>query len=186
MRDGAMKKKLKDNSGLTFIEMLCVIPILLLLSLMVNTGLNMAMSSLRECTAGSESQLLLSSLSNALADKLRYCVVTDTTGPAAPAGAPATYDLSIGVVDVTADGKVTVDGKKLLFDGAYGTDGTDGANTRYTAEKPEITVNTDDRTAIFMVKLKVYGTPDSIKNIEAETEFQVRCLNPIKKEATPP
>lgn len=161
-------------------EMLCVIPILILLCLLANTGFNMAVDSLRERTAGSETQLLLSSLSNALADKLRYCVVTED----ASGGTPA-YNWSIGEVEVT-DGMVTVDGKKLLFDGAYGNDGTYGADTRYTVETAEVTAATGGPRPIFTVKLKVRGMPDVTKHIEAETEFTVRCLNPIKKEVTPP
>lgn len=172
-----MKKKLKDNGGLTLVEMLCVIPILMLLCLLANTGFNMAVDSLRERTAGSETQLLLSSLSNALADKLRYCVVTEDTSGGT--------NWSIGEVEVT-DGKVTVGGKKLLFDGAYGNDGTYGADTRYTVETAEVTAATGGPRPIFTVKLKVRGTPEVTKHIEAETTFTVRCLNPIKKEVPPP
>lgn len=177
-----MKKKLKDNGGLTLVEMLCVIPILMLLCLLANTGFNLAVDSLRERTAGSETQLLLSSLSNALADKLRYCVVTYTIDEDTSV---KTYNLSIGEVEVT-DGKVTVGGKKLLFDGAYGNDGTYGADTRYTVETAEVTAATGGPRPVFTVKLKVRGTPEVTKHIEAETEFTVRCLNPIKREVTPP
>lgn len=173
-----MKKKLKADSGLTLVEMLCVIPILMLLCLLANTGFNLAVDSLRERTAGSETQLLLSSLTNALTDKLRYCVVTEDTSGGT--------NWSIGAVEITTDGKVTVGGKKLLYDGAYGNDGTNGADTRYTVETAAVTADTTGPRPIFTVNLKVRGTPSATQHIKAETEFTVRCLNPIKKEGTPP
>lgn len=177
-----MKKKLKDSSGLTLIEMLCAIPILILLCILANTGLNMAMTNLRERTAHSETQILFSSLTNALADKLRYCVVTEKAS-----GDPK-YVLSIGKVTVD-DGKLVVEAdgtkKKLLYDGAYGSDGTDEAATRYEVKEVTLTPTVTGDTATFTVTLEVQGASAATAHITAEREFTVRCLNPVKKEGTP-
>ena len=67
-----MKRKLKSSRGLSLVETLCAVLILILLGLMVNTGLNMALNSYREITAQAEAELLLSTLADALADDLRY------------------------------------------------------------------------------------------------------------------
>ena len=40
-----MRSKLKDNSGLTLVEMMCAVLILVLLSLMLNSGLSMAIKT---------------------------------------------------------------------------------------------------------------------------------------------
>lgn len=73
-----MRKKLRSAGGLTLVEMLCAVAILVLLCLMMNTGMQMAVKSYDRLTAESETKLLLGSLSDALIDKLRYAVVTDT------------------------------------------------------------------------------------------------------------
>lgn len=71
-----MTRKWKENGGFTMVEMLCTVAILVMLCLLVSAGFNMAMRSYRDVTAESEAQLLLNDLSNALADKLRYAIVT--------------------------------------------------------------------------------------------------------------
>lgn len=71
-----MRKKLKECGGFTMVEMLCVVAILVLLCLMVDSGLSLAMRSYRDIVAESETQLLLNDLSDALSDKLRYAIVT--------------------------------------------------------------------------------------------------------------
>lgn len=169
-----MRKKLKDSGGLTMVETLCAVVILVLLCLMLNSGLSMAVKAYYDITAESETQLLLSSLSDALTDKLRYCVVyTDEAG---------TYQgTSIG--DVTAaGGRIVVKGpssgedKALLPEGAYG-------KGRYKAEITEFTTGITGATPVFTIKLNVKETSG---NIGAETRLTIRCLNPVKEEVTPP
>ena len=89
-----MRKKLKDADGLTMIEMLCAVVILVLLVLMMNTGMHMAVRNYYSLTSESETELLLNSLTDTLADKLRYAVVTKTEAPGA--GGVTTYELFMG------------------------------------------------------------------------------------------
>ena len=49
-----MKRKLRNNSGVTLVEMLAVTVILILLGLMLNTGLMMAVGSYHDLTAEAE------------------------------------------------------------------------------------------------------------------------------------
>lgn len=174
-----MRKKLKDTGGLTMVELLCATAILVLLILMMNTGINMAVKSYRDITAESEVELLLSSLTDALTDKLRYCVVNEDE----------TY--SVGEVIIDAVGMVTVGGNKLLPDGAYG-DGTPtaaGYIGTYTAAQVEESgtkvpiVTYDPDTNRFTVKFTVKSEETGITRT---ADFTVRCLNPVKKEGTPP
>ena len=67
-----MARKWKDSRGLTLVEMLCAVVILVLLGLLINTGLQLAVHSYQEVTAQEELELLAASLSDALADDLRY------------------------------------------------------------------------------------------------------------------
>lgn len=170
-----MKKKLKDSSGLTLVEMLCATAILVLLCLMLNSGLSMAIKTYQGITAESETQLLLSSLSDALADKLRYCVVyTDGTDPTG---------LSIG--DIAApepEGMVLVGGKELLPDGAYGNpDGFYKGNYQVTMGSTALKDIYQPDTNSFTITLTV---KDVNLGISKTTELTVRCLNPPKEEET--
>lgn len=91
-----MRKKLKDTGGLTMVEMLCTVVILILLILMMNTGMHMAVRNYYYLTSESETELLLSSLTDTLADKLRYAVVTKTKTAAADGTLTVTYELFLG------------------------------------------------------------------------------------------
>lgn len=186
-----MRRKVKDNSGLTLVEMMCAVLILVLLSLMLNSGLSMAIKTYQGITAESETQLLLSSLSDALADKLRYCVVyVDDAGNY--------HSSSIGEVQA-AGGKIVVHGpdtgaaKSLLPDGAYGNpDGFYKGNYQVTmgsaapggADSATLKETYQKDTNSFAVRLTV---KDVNLNITKTRELTVRCLNPPKEAAeTPP
>lgn len=185
-----MRKKLKDTGGLTFVELLCAVCILVLLCLMMSTCLNMAVNSYRSITAESEAELLVSSLSDALADKLRYCVVTEKTVITGGIST-TTYPLSIGEVDLK-DSKIIVrvkekdatgaeveKEKQLLPDGAYGEDtayiGT--YEVKQVTGKPLVTY--DPAANTFTVTFTVTAEKAGISKT---AEFTVRCLNPVKKE----
>lgn len=186
-----MRRKLKDTGGLTFVEMLCAVCILVLLVLMMNTCLNMAVKTYQDITAVSEAELLVSSLSDALADKLRYCVVTEKKDAAGTVTARKIFITQDCVIDedsapvpvtavtVDAAGHVTVDGKRLLPDGAYGEDrayiGTYAVGLNGTAPL----VAYDPGTNCFNVSFTVTAAKAGISKT---AEFTVRCLNPVKKE----
>lgn len=167
-----MIHKLKEVKGLSLVEALCAALMLSLLCLMMHAGLQSAVKSYLDITAESETQLLLSSLSNALSDKLRYSMVTVSGGtPVCSVGEIKTEDGKVVIEEIRADG-TTVE-KALLPKGAYGKDG------RYAAE---VSVSANDVSAgeaIFYVNLKV---KEASGEIGAETDMIVRCLNPVKTE----
>ena len=187
-----MRKKLKDTGGLTLVEMLCAVAILVLLCLVTSTGLSMAVRSYQNITAESETQLLVSSISDALADKLRYCVVTvDRDGKYTETSIGAIEQIeyaagkaAVTAVDVTGN-KVTVDSKQLLPDGAYGASGSAYIG-RYTVDYvkdgggnklPLVTYDPDTNSFAVMFTVKAENA-----SITKTAEFTVRCLNPVKKE----
>lgn len=187
-----MRKKLKDSSGLTLVEMLCATVILVLLCLMLNSGLGMAIKTYQGITAESETQLLLSSLSDALADKLRYCVVyTDEATGECSGTSIGEITVNNGRIFVT--GSVSGEQKPLLPDGAYGnSDGfykgnyqvTIGSSAPGGADSAALKDIYQKDTNSFAVKLTV---KDVNLNITKTRELTVRCLNPPKEAAeTPP
>jgi len=167
-----IKRKLRSAGGLTLVEMLCAVVILVLLCLMMNTGIQLAVNSYQDETAESETQLLLSTLTDALSDKLRYAVVTGDEG---------SLKSSLSEVGVNEDGRVTVDGQELLPAGVY-------RHGKYVAAKAEVEAKEDASGCYFTVALEVREASGGEHAISAETELTVRCLTPQKssEEGTTP
>lgn len=170
-----MRRKLAGHEGLTLVELLAAVVILILLGLILNAGLQMAMTSYRAMIAQSETELLLSTLADILADDLRYA-----EDVAAREGMLDSYfsdSYGEGTRLRLEHGKVYADGGgnsglRVLPDGAYGLNG------RYEVDAMEI--GYADR--VFTLKLSV---KEKDGTIHAETELAVRCLNPEKKESEP-
>jgi len=160
-----MKKKIKSQKGFTLIEMLAASLVLILLALILNTGLNTAMKSYRKMTAESETEVLLSSLTNTLSDELRYArdIVTKENGDL-----DRYLSVSYGrnTTLTVEDGQLYANGKRVLASGAYG-------NGAYTIESFEIKYDKDKE--VFTVNLKVKNA----ENISAEASLEIRPLNSI-------
>lgn len=196
-----MRKKLKKAGGFSFVEMLCAVAILVLLCLIMSTCISMAVKSYRDITAESETQLLVSSLTDALADKLRYAVVdkdgnysigtvevTDGTGTykdAAGAAIPAGM-IVLQKTEKDASGAIITNNKRLLPDSAYGAADqfSVGYIGRYMVGKvgstPIVTcTSAAGALPVFTVKFTVSCEKAGVSKT---AEFTVRCLNPVKKE----
>ena len=151
-----MRKKLKDSGGLTLVEMLCAVLILILLSLMLNTGLHMAVNSYQSITAESETQLLLCTLADAAGADGRLISYN---------GVSFTLSDSNQLYLTDSEGG----SKRLLPPGAY------RHGTYALPALPEIKyVQVSEENHYFSVKLTVEDTRSSIS---ADTELTVRCLN---------
>jgi len=184
-----LKKKLRGSKGFTLVEMIAAVLILVLLVLILNTGLDLAVKSYRTMTAESETELLISSLSDIIYDELRYArdinAAANSTGGDAPSGQADTPDPAAAITGnlerytsvsfgrnttlSLKDGQLYASGKRLLAAGAYG-------NGDYAIEKLDITY--DEKNCVFTVSLTVGG----VDNIKAAAEFKIRPLNSIKPE----
>lgn len=174
-----MKEKLKSSAGFSLVEMLCAVAVLMLLCVMLNSGLSMAMRSYFDLTAKAETQLLLNSLTNAIAGELRYAHEASFDGEG-----NLTYNggrkLTLG-----SDKQVYVDGRELLprekddtnRGGAY-------KNGEYQVTQMDIVY--DQETACFTLKLKVVWKNSGISAETPPEGVAIRCLNPAKEEGTTP
>lgn len=168
-----MRKKLRESAGLTLVETLCAVLILVLLSFMLNTGLNMAMKSYLNLTAQSETQLLLSSLTNAIAAELRYA--HEVSGDADP-----TYN---GGCRITLEdgGRICAGGRELL---PAERDGAGGAyrGGKYSAAPIAADVPiVQYADGCFTVNLKVVWNDHPVSAQTPEGGVVIRCLNPPKE-----
>lgn len=175
-----MRKKLRDQSGVSLVEMLCATIILVLLGLLLNTGLQLAVKSYREIIAESETQLLLSTAIDTLADDLRYArdVETEEGTNSLKSYRSDSYgtNAAISVVDGQLMAGPPADStkqKKVLPSAAYGKSG--GGLADY--ELSDLSITYQNRQ--FVIKLKV--TAKGLTHITAQTPeagVTVRCLNP--------
>lgn len=174
-----MRRKLAGREGLTLVELLCAVVILILLGLILNTGIQMAVNSYRTMIAQSETELLLSTLADTLAGDLRYAEDVKVI-PGEDKLVDSYFSDSYGEKTrlwLDDDGRVYADGGgntrlRVLPDGAYGLNG------RY--EVARMNISYEDR--VFTLDLSVREKDGSIR---AETKLSVRCLNPEKKESEP-
>lgn len=168
-----MKRILRSRRGTTLVELLAATAVLILFSLMVNSGLQLALQSYYKMTAEAETQLLLSTVSDVIADELRYA--RDVESGADDMLETYTSD-TYGVLSniVLEEGQLQVDAggikKRLLATGAYGTDGA--------YKITELTIKWEQPS--FKIKIKV----EDESGIEAATELSVRCLNEKQPETT--
>ena len=187
-----MRRKLRDTGGFSFVETLCAMALLVLLCMMMYTGIQMALKTYREITAESELRLLRSSLSDVLTDRLRYASVTGPENAGVITPRKCTFGTGIGAggrltgVAIDGEGMLKVDGKRVLSDGAYGEKIFGGNGRRYRVEavpgggKPLIRYEGGN---VFKINFTV---TDTRTHISQTAELTVRCLNPVKKEGTPP
>lgn len=111
--------KLRDQKGLTMVELLVTVVIVLLFSGLVAVGADAGVRSFRTSMADAQAQELCSTLTTALSDKLRYCTVENDKN--------RIFFQDVGYVDGTVDsvfsvnndGQLELDNKRFLGKAAY-------------------------------------------------------------------
>ena len=111
--------KLRDQKGLTMVELLVTVVIVLLFSGLVAVGADAGVRSFRTSMADAQAQELCSTLTTALSDKLRYCTVENDKN--------RIFFQDVGYVDGTVDsvfsvnddGQLELNKKRFLGKAAY-------------------------------------------------------------------
>ncbi len=162
-----LAKKLRAQGGLTLIETLAAAVILTLLCLALNSGMSIATHTYRSVTAESETQLLLSTASDALIQELRYAVPTSTdAGGKLVEYTSASYGPG-AKIEINADGRLVVNSVPLLPSGVY------GKNDVYDLSFVGGGIQYDSEKHLFTFTLRAEQEDLAF----AEQEFTVRCLN---------
>ncbi len=176
-----MKKKLRSPAGFSMVEMLCAVAVLMLLCVMLNSGLSAAMKTYFDITAKSETQLLLNSLTNAMAGELRCAYgVSGGDNPA--------YNGGLRLA-LSGDGQVLVTGgpggdKELL---PTEKDGKGGAyhGKKYSVVlledgggSPVPLVRYSEADGCFTINFKVVWEEGGISTQTPDGGVTIRCLNP--------
>ena len=151
------------NKGFTLVEMLCTIVIILLISALVVTGVQLGVRSYHRSVSDSEAQVLCSTLTTAISDELRYAGTVHLTGGTRFSFFSQRYG-DDAAFTVNSDGQVLLSGNKLIPSKAYAY----GARARLAIEY-------DPREGRFTVTLSIYDREDSHEL--TNNSFEVKLLN---------
>ena len=165
------KRTARKNGGFTLVELLCTIVVLLLISALMVTGIQLGVRTLRRSVTASESQVLCSTLKTVVSDELRYSgTITQT------ADGFAFFSQNYGeAVSFTTneDGQVLLGGNKLLPKRSY----------PYGMQAAVTIRSYQPLTRVFDVEITVL---DRDGGTLAETSYQVKQLNePVESELLP-
>ena len=159
-------KKLRSRGGMTLTELLCAVVIVLLLSGLLAVGERFAARAYRQSKAVSQAQVLSSTLTAAVSDKLCYC------GSVSPDG-DQIFIRDMGSVEgdekgevfrVSADGELLLGENKLLGSRAY----------PQGLQVEDFHMEYDSTGGIFRVSFRIV---DSGGTELAAAEFEVKRVN---------
>lgn len=159
-------KKLRNQKGLTMVEMLATVVIVLLFSGLLAVGADAGVRSFRTSMADSQAQELCSTLTTALSDKLRYCTV-DTARQKIffqdLGYVEYTGDNPMSVFAVNRDGQLELNKKRFLGKAAYpeGLKIGDGFSIKF-------------KDNIFTVSFQIINREGTAM---ASADFQVKRIN---------
>lgn len=161
----------RKNGGFTLVELLCTIVVLLLITALMVTGIQLAVRTLRKSVTASESQVLCSTLKTIVSDELRYSGTTLQTEDGI-AFFSQNYGESVSFT-TDEDGRVLLGGNKVLPAKSY----PDGMQASVMIRDYQ------SQTRIFNVSIVVSDRDGSVL---AEADFQVKQLNEPVETATEP
>ena len=169
-------KKLRGSRGVTLTETLCTVLIVLLISAMLAVGVRLAVRTYRESMELSETELLCSTLTAAISDKLRY---SGEVGQNMFIQGVGTTDSGGGSFAISDDGEVviqTTDSEefRLLGSASY----PQGLRVRTTGTGETDFISYSAETGTFTVS---FAIADAQGNILKETCFDVKRINAGKK-----
>ena len=184
-----MREKINSKSGFTLVEMLAAVAVLMLLTMMLGTGIQMALNSYRTMIAQAEVELLVSTAVDALADDLRFArdVKADPVSKKLTSYTSDSFgentELALGETGSDNEGQIMASGKRFLSTGAYGAK-VDGNKRAYRIT--DMTIKYNEAKNTFNIQLTVKTADEKIsagtpKNEDGEDiGVTVRCLNPAK------
>lgn len=176
-------KKLRSRSGMTLTEMLCALVVLMLISALLAVGVRFGVQTYRTSMADSQAQVLCSTVTAAIEDKLRYCgaVSTEENGKLFIQGiGSVSGNDDGGFFSVNDDGQIVLDvrdetgEKKLLGAKSY-------PRGLKIAGNDDFKITFDQASGIFHVKFKVTDTAGTTL---ASSEFDVKRINEVSAESS--
>ena len=160
-------KKLRSQSGMTLTEMLCALVVLMLISSLLAVGVRFAVQTYRTSMADSQAQMLCSTVTTAIADKLRYCSGVTSAG---------------GKVFIKDIGSVESDEQGSFF---QVDEDTGQIVMQSDSEKKQLLGAKSYPRGLKIRELKVAFSTDTAGTVLASSCFDVRCINDVTNSGTP-
>ena len=159
-------KKLRSQSGMTLTELLCSIVILLLVSQLMAAGVRFSVKTYRDSMAASQAQVLCSTLTTVVSDKLRYCgTVSEDGGQIFIQDMGNVTEGEDGkVFSINADGELMLGENKILGSRSY----PEGLRVK------SFNMEYDAASGIFKVSFQVGDSGDTPL---AGADFEVKRIN---------
>lgn len=162
--------KIKTKQGMSIVELLSAIAVMLLVSVVLVTGVRLGVKAYTKSVSMSEAQVLCSTLTTIVSDDLRYAgtVTLNTDG-------------SIETIFVQGKGKgnyIQNDDGQVVFHRKTENDDAKllGKGSYPYGLKAEVTVTMDGSEKIFNAEVKVMSKND---NVLSSSTFQVKPLNKL-------
>ena len=166
-----IRRKLRQRRGATLSELLVALAVMGLATLAVTVGTTSGLKVYRQSVALSDAQTLMSTLSQAIMDDLRFATEITADGSGTVTSyASANYGLTARLVQDKETGRLTVNGHELVGSGAY-------AGLQADAD-----LAWDEDEGVVTVTLSIHQ--GEVEPIRTET-FAVRPLNPQEGGARP-
>lgn len=183
-----LRRKLKSSRGTTMVEMLAAVAILILLSVILSSGLNLVLSAYHRMTSRAETRLLLSTAADALTHELRYARSVETSGGVLKRYQSDSYGynamLMIGDEEENSGELIvrTLNGDyRMLATGVYGKNGIYRLSLGSEENPDSGQIHYDEETGVFTFTLTASEGGDAESGGEtissASAEFKVLCLN---------
>lgn len=178
-------KKLHKNKGFTLVETLAALIILVMLTLVVNTGVQVAVKTYRTLTFASESDLLSSTIYTSLSDVLRFAKWEKTEAGDADGSDPIIY-ITNEYYSMKTGHLLILDGKLAVNPEAAegGTEGTADSDT----EKYYYLVNSGAYTNLKLTDFTIeyqdgvfsgtYTIENKSGDMKKEANYTFRSLRP--------
>ena len=161
-------KKLREKRGMTLIEMLCAVLLLLIMSGMLTLGVSFAVRTYRDSMQSSQAQELCSTITAAISDKLRYCGSVSKNGDSIFIQDVGSVSSGEGeIFSLNESGEITLDAagtKKLLGSRSYPR----GLRVE------ELRMTYDSDSGIFSVSFRI---TDGRDRELAGSDFDVKRIN---------
>jgi len=177
-------KKLKSKAGMTLIEMLASLIIVVLLAVGMNTGMTAGLRVYTEASSDARISALASNINTALTDILRYAEVREVTESGVTKYLitnleyglrDAYFGVEDGVIKIyfwTKNGILTGKTKALVNSGYYYTSSSGSGSGNppdfIVKEFAEIVPVEDERGVYFSIKYKVVNAADETQSREVE------------------
>ncbi len=159
-------KKLHCKKGLTITEMLCVLVVVVLLSAILVTGVQMGVKFFTQTVARSEAKVLCSTLSSAVKDELRYAQFVNGEG--------ANFSYTSEKLGNNTKLSVDPDTGYLMISNNSGTKLLIGKGAYTYGARADLSINYNKTTNIFTVTITVQSKGGTTLE---ETSFQIKRLN---------